>query len=64
MLFAGRSEAHSGQQIRYRSRKTLLALPAFIAHSRDFVVAGIALGPDLVSGQVDVLGTDLEEVVE
>ena len=28
------------------------------------LVAGIALGRDLVSGQVDVLGTKLEEVVE
>jgi hypothetical protein len=27
-------------------------------------VAGIALGRDLVNGQVDVLGTQLEEVVE
>jgi hypothetical protein len=27
-------------------------------------VAGIALGRDLVSGQVDVRGTQLEEVVE
>ena len=41
-----------------------MASPAFIAHSRDFVVAGIALGRDLVSGQVDVLGTKLEEVVD
>ena len=29
-----------------------------------FLVAGIALGRDLVSGQVDVLGTKLEEVVD
>jgi hypothetical protein len=27
-------------------------------------VAGIALGRDLVNGQVDVLGSQLEEVVE
>jgi hypothetical protein len=31
---------------------------------RDFGVAGIALGRDLVNRQVDVLGTQLEEVVE
>ena len=63
-LFAGRSEHRSGKQIRYRSQKALLASPAFIAPPRDFGVAGIALGRDLVSGQVDVLGTQLEEVVE
>ena len=61
VLFAGRSEHHSGQQIRYPSRKALFALPAFTAHSRDFVVAGIALAHDPVSGQVDVLGTTLKK---
>ena len=30
----------------------------------DFGVAGIALGRDAVNGQVDVLGTQVEEVVE
>ena len=41
-----------------------MASRAFIAHSRNFGMAGIALGRDLVSGQVDVLGTELEEVAE
>ena len=44
--------------------KNATRLLAFIGHSHDFGVAGIALARDLVSGQVDVLGTDLEEVVE
>jgi hypothetical protein len=63
-LFVGRFEHRSGKQIRYGSRKALLVSPAFIAPPRDFGVACLALGRDLVSGQVDVLGTQLEEVVE
>ena len=42
-------------------RETILASPGL---RRDFGAAGLALGRDLVSGQVDVLGTQLEEVTE
>jgi len=34
------------------------------AFATGFGVTGIALGRDLVSGSVDVLGTQLEEVIE
>ena len=63
-LCAGRHGHYSGQQIHHPRRETLLATAAFITHSRDVGVAGIAPGRDLVSGQVGVLGTQLEEVVE
>jgi hypothetical protein len=36
----------------------------FVPQPREFGAADIAFGGDLVSGQVDVLGTQLEEVVE
>ena len=76
---AGRSEHHSGKQIRYRRRKALLASPAFIAPSRDFGMAWqasrwaaisvtrmvlAAVWPATQAWQVDVLGTQHEEGVE
>jgi len=46
------------------SRSKARNVTGFTRLRRDYDAAGIALGPDLVNGQVDVLGTQLEEVIE
>jgi hypothetical protein len=59
---AGCQQRDSGYQIRRRRRKALLASPTFaIAMARQALRSGRDLGDH---GTVDVIGTQLEEVVE
>jgi len=46
------------------SRSKARNVTGFTRLRRDYDVAGIALARDLVNGPVDVLGTQLEQVIE
>jgi hypothetical protein len=60
-----RSQQHSSRPTNLSSKaRSDIGLIRLRPQPRECGVACIALGCDLVSGQVDVLGTQLEEVVE
>jgi hypothetical protein len=63
VLFAGRSEHPQANKFATKPKSAIRFTRLHCALAR-FLMAGIALGRDLVSRQVDVLATELEEVVE